>query len=422
MNRSIRRLVRQSILLALATAPLAATATNGYFSHGFGIRNEALAGAGIAFSQDALAPATNPAGLADVDDGYEVSLNLFRPSRGATLTQGGTSASFSGNGKKIFPIPSLGYARALTDTVSFGIALYGNGGLNTDYTSNPYARFYPPTATPGEGGVDLSQAFITPAVSLRIGERSSAGLAVNIAYQRFKAKGIGAFAGFSQDPANVSNRGYDDSLGLGVRLGWQTHVTDAFTVGATWQSKTKAKRFKKYAGLFADGGDFDIPSTYGVGVAFKPAEGWDIALDWQKIEYSKINSVGNSIASLFGGSPLGSDDGPGFGWRDVTVVKLGTQVQVSPQFTLRLGVSHNRQPVQAGETFFNILAPGVVRTHATLGGSWKVGESGEFSVSYLHAFKKEVDGSGSIPPAFGGGEADVRLTENSLGFGWSHRF
>jgi hypothetical protein len=33
-----------------------------------------------------------------------------------------------------------------------------------------------------------------------------------------------------------------------------------------------------------------------------------------------------------------------------------------------------------------------------------------------------VAGSGSIPPAFGGGEADLRLAENSLGFAWRRRF
>ncbi len=135
--------------------------------------------------------------------------------------------------------------------------------------------------------------------------------------------------------------------------------------------------------------------------------------------------MGDSIDRLFvDGVPLGADDGPGFGWRDVSVLKLGTQVQLSPQFTLRGGVSYNHQPVRAGETFFNTLAPGVVRTHATLGASWKLGE-GELSLSYLHAFRYTVKGENSIPPPFVGGasaEADVHLTEDSLGIGYSYKF
>ncbi len=104
------------------------------------------------------------------------------------------------------------------------------------------------------------------------------------------------------------------------------------------------------------------------------------------------------------------------------MIKLGTQLRVSPQLTLRAGVSHNHQPVPPGETFFNILAPGVVRTHATLGAGWKFGQNNELDFSYFHAFRKTVHGSGSIPPSFGGGEVDVRLTENALGVGFSHSF
>jgi hypothetical protein len=33
-----------------------------------------------------------------------------------------------------------------------------------------------------------------------------------------------------------------------------------------------------------------------------------------------------------------------------------------------------------------------------------------------------VNGSGSIPPAFGGGEANVSLVENSFGAGFTHKF
>jgi long-chain fatty acid transport protein len=62
---------------------------------------------------------------------------------------------------------------------------------------------------------------------------------------------------------------------------------------------------------------------------------------------------------------------------------------------------------------FNIVAPGV---------TWKFPPASEVTVSYLHAFEKTVAGSSSIPPAFGGGEANVQLGENSLGIAFSHRF
>ena len=47
-------------VLVLIVVPVVAQSTNGYFSHGTGLINRALGGAGVAFPQDALASATNP--------------------------------------------------------------------------------------------------------------------------------------------------------------------------------------------------------------------------------------------------------------------------------------------------------------------------------------------------------------------------
>jgi hypothetical protein len=49
--------------LSLLTASTA-FATDGYFSHGYGVKTQATGGAGIALPQDSLAAASNPAGIA----------------------------------------------------------------------------------------------------------------------------------------------------------------------------------------------------------------------------------------------------------------------------------------------------------------------------------------------------------------------
>lgn len=411
------RAVSGVALVAAALTSQVALATNGYFAESYGIKADGVAGAGIAFPQDSLTIATNPAGLASVPDGFDAGVDIFRPKREATLVQGGTAESFDGNASTTFYIPSLGFAKHLSPNFTFGVALFGNGGLDTNYSSNPFARF----GATGSAGVDLQQAFLSPAVSWAITPHQSLGLALNLGYQRFTAKGIGLFGAFSEDPANVSNNGHDTSYGAGVRLGWIGHVNEYLAFGATWQSKTYMGKFGDYSGLFADQGGFDIPSTYGVGLALTPTPAWTVALDWQRIEYSGVASVGNSIASLFSGVPLGANNGPGFGWHDVSVARLGTAYRIEEHWTLRAGVSFNHQPVQPPETFFNILAPGVVETHVTAGLSWLAGAADEVNFSALYAPKRTVYGSGSIPPSFGGGEANVSLSETSFGIGWSHR-
>ncbi|MFW2125097.1 outer membrane protein transport protein, partial [Acinetobacter ursingii] len=97
------------------------------------------------------------------------------------------------------------------DSVALGLAIYGNGGMNTTYKRNPYAAF----GNTGEAGVDLSQVFVSPTVAWRYSENQSIGIATNFLYQRFEAKGISGFAPFSNDGKNLSNKGKDSATGIG---------------------------------------------------------------------------------------------------------------------------------------------------------------------------------------------------------------
>jgi long-chain fatty acid transport protein len=293
---------KKSIITAgLLLAAQAATATNGYLLEGYGTNTKAQAGVGVALPLDSLTIATNPAGLTQVADAFTSGVEIFRPRRSSTLVQGGQAQEFDGNDTQTFYLPEIGFSRHINDRLAWGVALYGNGGLDTNYGSNPYARF----GAQGVAGVDLEQAFLSPAVAFKINESNSLGVALNVAYQRFEAKGIGIFANFSENPADVSNRGHDDSTGVGVRLGWLGQVGDYVTLGATWQSKTHMGRFDKYSGLFADGGSFDIPETYGLGIAVRPSKALTIGLDWQRILYSDVPAVGNPINALFAGGAAG---------------------------------------------------------------------------------------------------------------------
>jgi len=409
-------------LLCTALSPFSAYATNGYFSDGYGARSQGQGGVGIAWGQDALAAATNPAGTAQLGDRADLGLNWFVPRRSADIVGNafGADASYSGDGQKNFFIPEFGITKALSSALSAGLAVYGNGGLNTEYHDNPYARF----GATGTAGVNLEQLFVTPSIAWKPSANTSFGLGPNIAYQRFAAQGIGLFGGFSASPSHVSDQGTDSSLGAGIRLGWTGTLSPGLTLGATWASKVRGK-FDAYRGLFADGGRFDVPENYGLGIAWRPNPDWTLGGDVQTIRYSQVAAVGNSIASLLQGTPLGADNGPGFGWRDVTVYKLAVSHPLGDALVLRGGWSHARQPVPAGETFFNILAPGVVQDHLTVGTTWTVPRGGEWTGFLAYGRGPTVHGSGSIPPGnppggFGGGNADIRLRETIIGisYGW----
>ncbi len=199
-------------------------------------------------------------------------------------------------------------------------------------------------------------------------------------------------------------------------------ITDWLTLGASWQSETYMEEFDKYAGLFAEQGGFDIPENYVLGAALKLGDATTVALDWQTIKYNDIFSVGNNLDRLFAGNLLGSDNGPGFGWQDMSTLKLGVVHRLSDRVTLRAGYSHGDQPIPRDETFFNIIAPGVIEDHVSLGATFAVGERNEISIAYTRALEEEVNGKGSIPPMLGGGEAGFSMSEDSFGLAWSIKY
>lgn len=411
------KLKKIAALIAIAGLSTSAFATNGYFSHGYGIKAKGMGGVGIAFPQDALAAATNPAGMAMVGNRADLGVDWFRPIRSTELATGfpPINGNYDGSDTKNFLVPEFGYNRMLNSSLALGVSVYGNGGMNSDYGNGI------PLFGTGKAGVNLMQLFIAPTVAYKLAPNHAIGFSLNLAYQRFSVDGLQNFAGFSMSPGNLTNRDNDTSKGIGFRIGYTGQLTNMVTVGATYQSKTSMSKFGKYKGLFAEGGDFDIPENYGVGIAIKATPALTVALDVVEIKYSDIKSIANPISNLFLGNPLGSKNGPGFGWDDMTVFKLGVSYEYSKNLTLRAGYNHGSQPIPTSQTLFNILAPGVVEDHLTLGATWTLANKDEVSVSYMHAFSKKVKGSGSIPAGggFPGGEANLKMHQDALGISYS---
>ena len=403
MRRTTKKLLTVTVATALC-APMAAMATNGYFGHGIGMKSMGMGGAGIAMAEDALASATNPAAAAAVGNRIDFGLNLFMPDREAKISGAGgfPNDTFDGNETAIFPIPEFGYNRDLGNDMAFALTVVGRGGMNTDYDK--------PIFGTSKAGIDLAQLYISPTFAMKVNNDHSFGATLNLIYQRFKADGLEGF-GIS------SGTGYDSSTGYSLGLGWSGKFSPTVTGGATYTTKANMSDFGKYDGLFAEEGGFDIPATAGVGVAFEANPDVTVAVDVTKIYYSEVKSIANPLVVP---PNLGANNGAGFGWEDMTVFKLGVSWKYQSDLVLRAGWNRGKNPIPDSETFFNILAPGVVEDHLTIGATKTLADGAELTFMFMHALEKEVKGSGSIPAGFGGGEADIKMSQNAIGiaYGW----
>lgn len=411
------KFTRVFAFMALAGLAGSAYATNGYFSHGYGMKAKGMAGAATATHDDAFFGANNPAAAAFAGNRIDLGADLFSPIREASNSNfGGAFGPVNVESDSEYHlIPEFGYNRVVNSNLALGVTVYGNGGMNTDYPA--LAGFGGMNLLGGTGslGVDLMQLVVAPTAAYKVAPNHSIGISPLIGYQRFKAEGLQGFAGASSDPTNLTNRGYDDAFGYGVRIGYMGKITPTVTIGAAYASKMKFDEFDDYAGLFAEQGGFDIPENYNLGIAWQATPAVKLALDYQRINYSDVASVANPSTNMFIPAPLGADNGPGFGWDDIDVWKLGVEYKYSQQMTLRAGYNHGDNPISSRDVTFNILAPGVIEDHLTLGFTYTLASGNELTMSYMHGFKNDVVGNNLQ----GAGVDKIEMYQNSLGIQYS---
>lgn len=455
MNSAVKKSLLAIAISGIVASP-AVNATNGYFSHGFSTKEKGLAGAGAALSQDSMAAATNPAGMAFVGERMDIGLQLFSPSpRGYTVTgnvlppppapgsnpmlpfgsainaQPGVTYESDND---LFLIPSFGYNWELSDDSTVGVSVYGNGGMNTEYPADS-TPFGAGTFGAGTAGISLAQLFVNTSFAKKINDKHAFGGSVILVGQRFIGQGLDSFGAFSLDPNNLSGNRKSDSFGLGLKFGYQGEVSEGIRVGVSYQSKVDMSEFDEYKGLFAEGGDFDIPSTWTIGASFDVGKSSVIVADVQQINYSEVASVSNPVNNLLtncipapfspsgsaeGAGCLGGSAGGGFGWEDMTIFKIGYQVDLNPKHTIRIGYSHADQPIPESETFFNILAPAVVEDHFTAGWTMKVGSDQEFNLAAMYAPSNSVKGDNPIDG--GSTQIEIEMSQFDIQAGWAWKF
>ena len=204
------RFLKLTPIAALFIAHLPVLATNGYFSHGYGLKAKGMGGASTAMTVDTFGGANNPASMVWVGGRLDAGVDVFMPKRSASRQGstgfGGAYDGTSESGSNAFLVPEFGYNKLINPNLSFGVTVYGNGGMNTNYEAGlnggagaqsfaPSCQGAPSNILFGCGklGVDLMQLIIAPTASYKLNANHSIGISPLFAYQRFKVDGLQAF-------------------------------------------------------------------------------------------------------------------------------------------------------------------------------------------------------------------------------------
>lgn len=369
-------------------------ATDGYYRHGYGIKYSALGGSGVAVSLSSLGAISNPAGISYLNNGFEVNGAFFSPERyydikGNMSMMPGTFGLMPGkveSGSTSFIFPTLGGNLKLSERFTVALSLYGNGGMNSDYPTN---TFWDPTTQ--QTGVNIEQMFGNLSFAYKLGCNHSLGVAGIAAWQRFRANGLMSFGGYSSDPNSLTGDENSSVFGFGFKVGYQGKLTEDVSFGAAFQSKIYMSEFERYKGLFAEAGDFDVPASWQVGFAFTP-ENWKFLVDVKQILYSDVKSIANPMLPNLIMVPLGNEDGAGFGWKNIYVMKFGVMYSGFCGWDLMAGYSIGQNPIKPENVMFNILAPAVVDQHITFGISKDIAKNHEITIAIMYAPENTVVG------------------------------
>jgi len=477
---NLKRVLTTTMAVALGAAlSSSAFATNGYFTHGVGTASKAMAGTGVGSNADmgAIMSASNPALAVFSGDQWEAGLSFFSPRRSYVASTSGLNGGFIDLGgcdpfapdpsvclasltitpgevdsnSEFFPIPYLAKNWSLQSGAKVTFSFYGNGGMNTDWdvSTGAEATSYfcgatalgEPLTAPGpycagKAGVDLMQAFMKLNYSAKVGDNFSWGFGPIFAIQLFEANGVESFAPITETfaasggatfPTALSGNGHDTSVGFGFSTGLWWGITDSVSFGLSYQSEISMSEFDDYADLFAEQGGFDIPSSIKAGLSFLATDALRVNVDIEHTTFGDIASIANPMANLgscptlpFGGTSLanclGGNAGGGFGWDDMTTYKLGFEWQRDEKSTWRFGYSYGEQPIQSADVLFNILAPGVMEQHLTLGMTRQRDNGGAWSFSFMYAPENSVTGPSMFDPTQ---TVEIKMSQIEFEVGYS---
>jgi long-chain fatty acid transport protein len=367
-----------------------AWAVNGAQPGGHGAANAAMGGASIALPLDAEAAANNPAGLALVPSSVTAGLQVFH---------GNSSSTY------VLPDNEL-HNRTTTVGPEGGINWHASTdwttGLSIDVAGAGSNYKHPALPVPGAANAKASLTVIEliPAVAWRPRDDLSLGLALNVAHERFEAQGV-----IVPTPAGLfplPQHGRQSANGIGMRAGALWTPTPGLTLGANLKSRTRMSRLDGYQQdlLAYSNGRIDLPSEYGVGMAWQAMPQLTFAADCLQINWAELGLM---------------KDPEGFRWRNQPIARLGASWALQDELTLRAGYSRSRRQIGSDRTVQNLLVPSIHDQAFTASVTWQPARSEALSVGYEFDPKTTLHGTGA--------SAGTSLTSQVqlLTVSWQHR-
>ncbi|MHA6202981.1 OmpP1/FadL family transporter [Dyella soli] len=372
MKTRFQQMFRVACAAGLFASCEQAAAVNGAQPGGHGAANAAMGGAAIALPLDAEAAANNPAGLAFVPTSTAIGLQVFH---------GNSSSQYVIPGNELHnttttagPEGGVNWHASRDWTLGMSIDF---GGAGADYQQ-------PALPVPGASNAKESLALVEfiPTVAWRPRENLAFGLALNLAHEWFETQGVIVPAPVPGGLMPLPDHGRQQANGVGVRTGLLWKPVSELSLGLNLKSRTHMSRLAGYEQdvLAYSDGHLDVPSEYGVGVAWQAMPTLTFAADWLQVNWGEIKAM---------------KDPNGFRWRNQPIERLGVAWALDGAWTLRAGYSHSRRQISSDRTVQNLLVPSIHDQAFTAGLSRHLDRTSLLNLGYEFNPRTTLEGSGA---------------------------
>jgi long-chain fatty acid transport protein len=395
-----------------------------------GSKATGMAATGVAYPQDAYAAAYNPAGLAELEGRFDIGFTWMRNHGEAKLDLSPEPVKRSNGKYNPFSSPNLylgdfGISKNFSSTLcnqkwewAIGLVLY-----NRDYIKTNYHKRLPLVGK-STLGMEYLHEIASPSISLRLTEEHTVGISLDVNLARLKISGLEKLSHsfYSVAPSKVTNHGYAYSSGIGSSIGWLWQAYEGLTFGVAWHSKVHMRKFHAYRGIILQGGRIDSPERWDLGLAYQFLPCATFTFDFEWVNWQTVKALHNTLAHDGKIHKLGSNDGPGFGFRNQLIYRFGVDYAYDEAWTFRMGYSHSNAAIKANQTFMNLLTVETVKNYFTLGATYNFGRAGEISFFYQHGFENTIDGKHAALDIIGQGRINLTQSKDCLGLSWGYLF
>ncbi len=391
MNRTYLLLLCAICLALAVVTPLRA---DGVIRDGLGAISSGRGGTNIASADNGAVLFDNPAGIVNIDGGglFDVGVDLlFTDIQYTNLPQNGLTCAWHNP----FPIPEASYLRKSSDGQwAFGLGVFAPAGFAADYDLNG------PEALPGIHHYKSLGAMgkLLPGIAYRVSDRLSVGGTFGLALSHTELEG----PYFLQSPGPFQGtptlmRLYTTGVAPTWSAGLQYQVTDATTLGLTYQSET---RYTQSGTVYVDvpmlgqssydaSLDMAWPQSVGLGVRHElcPHRIFSADIIWYNWSqaFNHLNLMfTNPSNPVFAGllGPSLAEQFP-LEWQDSVSLRFGYEQHLSNDHVIRMGYAYHHN--QIPDRTLTPYIPATLENAFSLGYGW-TRNLWEIDLAYQYSF------------------------------------